>query len=152
MRRRLPYESKELLRELTSWIEWRYTNSRDHLVLTSAPTDLPSALQNWMPDAVWRLAWFKSGTAILLGLAPGSRPRRYFVVRHDDVTARREGIFEKHADGTWRRTEGDDLESETHKLLRTIVVRPGDGRYRARRRTSKMRSNRSGGPAPKRAH
>jgi hypothetical protein len=137
MRRRLPYESKELLRELTEWIAWRHANSKDDLVLTSAPTSLPSPLENWMPDAVWRLAWLKSGSAILFGLAPGSRPGRYFVVRHDAISARREGIIEKDPGRTWRRTDGDSLEPQSSKMPRTIVVGPADGRYRARRRSPK---------------
>ena len=141
MRRRLPYESKELLRELTRWIEWRYANSKDHIVLTSAPTSLPSNLENWVPDAVWRLAWFKSGAAVLFGLAPGNRPGRYFVVRHDAVTARREGTFEKDPDSTWRNTDGDGLDPESSDVRRTTIIRPGQGRYRARRRSSRTRSS-----------
>jgi hypothetical protein len=132
MRRRLPYESKELLAELASWVEWRYANSKERLVLTSAPTSLPFALETWMPEAVWRLAWFQSGTAILFGLAPGSGPRRYFVVRRDAVKPQREGVFERHRDGSWSKIDGDSLEPGPKNRLPTVVRR--GGRRRARRR------------------
>ncbi len=112
MRRRLPHEPEQLLQELTCWIEWRYAGSREQLVLTPAPTTLPAAVQRWMPSAVWRLAWLGSGAAVLYGLSPGSTPGRYFVVQHDAVNPRREGLFEKRADETWRRLEGDELEPE----------------------------------------
>jgi hypothetical protein len=137
MRRRLPYESKELLAELTSWVEWRYASSKERLVLTSAPTSLPPALETWMPEAVWRLAWFRSGTAILFGLAPGSDPRRYFVVRHDAVKEQREGTFEKHPDGSWSKIDGDSLEPEGQNRL-PIIVRRGS-RQRSRRRAGAER-------------
>jgi hypothetical protein len=144
MRRRLPYESKELLAELALWVEWRYANSKERLVLTSAPTSLPSTLETWMPEAVWRLAWFQSGSAILFGLAPGSGPRRYFVVRHDAVKAQREGIFEKQRDGSWSEIDGDNLEPEAKVRLPIIVRR--DVHYRARRRAgAKERAVRNGG-------
>src|SRR5687768_10235958 len=122
MRRRLPHESEQLLAELTSWIEWRYANSRERLVLTSAPTSLPSVLERWMPGAVWRLAWLGNGAAILFGLAPGSSPGRYFVVQHDAVHACRDGIFAKLPDGTWSRVEGDSLEPEARKVARRAIV------------------------------
>ena len=111
MRRRLPHESEQLLAELTSWIEWRYAKSTERLVLTSAPTSLPAGLDHWLPGAVWRLAWQSSGAAILYGLAPSIGPRR-FVIEHDGVNPRREGTFEKLADGTWRLTAGDSLEPQ----------------------------------------
>ena len=130
MRRRLPHEPEQLLAELASWIEWRYAQSSERLVLTSAPTSLPSVLERWMPGAVWRLAWLGNGTAILFGLAPGSTPGRYFVVRHDAVNARREGVFNKLPDGTWSRLEGDGLESEARKVARTAIVDLGNGRGR----------------------
>ena len=117
MHRRLPYESEQLVAHLTSWIEWRYANCQQRLVLTSAPSSLPSILERWMPEAVWRLAWLGSGAAVLYGLAPGSGPRTFFVVQHDAVHASREGVFERRADGTWRRTEGDGLEPESNKVL-----------------------------------
>jgi hypothetical protein len=110
MRRRLPYEPEYLIQELTAWIEWRYAGSRRLLLLTSAPTSLPAAVERWMPSAVWRLAWQGNGTAVLYGLAPGDRPTKFFVVRHDAVTSATEGIFEHLPDGTWRLLEGDDLE------------------------------------------
>ena len=129
MRRRLPHESHDLLAELTSWIEWRYAHSKERLVLTSAPTTLPSGLARWMPSAVWRLAWLGSGAAILYGLAPGSGPTRYFVVQHDATNARREGIFEKLGDGTWTRIDGDALEPQAKSVRRREIVR----RHRLRR-------------------
>ena len=122
MRRRLPHESEQLLAELTSWIEWRYSNSKERLVLTSAPTSLPSVLERWMPGAVWRLAWLGNGAAILFGLAPGSSPRRYFVVRHDAVNACRDGVFDRLPDGTWSRLEGDSLEPEASKVAGRAIV------------------------------
>ena len=128
MRRRLPHEPEQLLAELASWIEWRYAQSSERLVLTSAPTSLPSVLERWMPGAVWRLAWLGNGTAILFGLAPGSTPGRYFVVRHDAVNARREGVFNKLPDGTWSRLEGDGLESKARKVAQTAIVDLGDRR------------------------
>ena len=134
MHRRLPYESEQLLAELTSWIEWRYASSEERLVLTSAPTSLPSVLQRWMPGAVWRLAWLGSGTAILFGLAPSGSPGRYFVVQHDAVNARREGIFEKSPDGKWRRVEGDGLEPEAQRLLECEIVMLSGYRPRSRLR------------------
>jgi hypothetical protein len=127
MRRRLPHESEQLLAELASWIEWRYSESSQRLVLTSAPTSLPSVLERWMPGAVWRLAWFGNGAAILFGLAPGSTPGRYFVVRHDAVNARREGVFNKLPDGAWSRLEGDGLEAKARKVARTAIVDLGNG-------------------------
>ena len=84
-----------------------------------------------MPGAVWRLAWFESGAAILFGLAPGNRPGRFFVVRHDAANAHREGIFEKHPDGTWSQCDGDGLEPESSDVLRMIGVTLDD---RGRRR------------------
>jgi hypothetical protein len=141
MRRRLPYESKELLAQLTSWVEWRYADSNERLVLTSAPTSLPSTLETWMPEAVWRLAWFQSGAAILFGLAPGAGPGRYFVVRHDTVKAHREGAFEKHRDGSWSQIDGDGLEPEARNRL-PISVRDS-GRHRARRRAGAQRRKRA---------
>jgi hypothetical protein len=118
MRRRLPHEPELLLAELTSWIEWRYATSDQHLVLTSAPSTLPSAVERWMPSAVWRLAWLGSGVAILYGLAPGSGPRKYFVVQHDALHPRKEGVFEKLADETWRRLDGDGLEPASKAVRR----------------------------------
>lgn len=147
MRRRLPHEPKELLTELTSWIEWRYGESKKRLVLTSAPTSLPSVLERWMPGAVWRLAWFENGAAILFGLAPSTRPGRYFLVRHDAVKAHREGIFEKLPDGTWRQTDGDSLEPESKNVTRTMTVRRDNRGRRAQRRKvagSRQRRNRPG--------
>lgn len=134
MHRRLPYESEQLLAELTSWIEWRYAASEERLVLTSAPTSLPSVLQRWMPGAVWRLAWLGSGTAILFGLAPSGHPRRYFVVQHDAVKAHREGVFEKLAEGSWSRVEGDSLEPEAQSMLECEIVMLGGYRRRSRLR------------------
>jgi hypothetical protein len=130
MRRRLPYESHDLLAELTSWIEWRYANSTERLILTSAPTTLPSGLGRWMPNAVWRLAWLGSGAAILYGLAPGGGPTRYFVVQHDATRARREGLFDRLGDGTWTRIDGDALEPRAKGVQRSKGVR----RHRLRRR------------------
>ena len=109
MRRRLPFEPEHLVQALTSWIEWRYAQSRRHLVLTSAPTSLPPDLESWMPNAVWRLAWQGNGAAVLYGLAPRSIPRQFTVVRHDASASRREGFFEHLADGTWQLLEGDGL-------------------------------------------
>jgi hypothetical protein len=123
MRRRLPHESEQLLAELASWIEWRYANSRERLVLTSAPTSLPSVLERWMPNAVWRLAWSGNGAAILFGLAPSSGPGRYFVVQHDAVHARRDGIFHKLSDGTWSGVDGDSLEPEAMKVACRAIVK-----------------------------
>jgi hypothetical protein len=145
MRRRLPYESKELLAELTSWIDWRYANSKERLVLTSAPTSLPPTLERWAPDAVWRLAWLESGAAVLFGLAPGNRPGRYFVVRKDAVSAHREGIFERQPDGTWCQSDGDSLIPDAKKMLPTIIAKRG-GRCRARRRTSNVPPGEKIGP------
>ena len=112
MRRRLPYESPQLLSELSSWIEWRYATSQEKVVLTSAPTSLPLILERWMPNAVWRLAWLRSGAAILYGLAPASGPKRYFVVRHDAVNRHKEGLFERQKDESWARIDGDRLDPE----------------------------------------
>jgi hypothetical protein len=132
MHRRLPHESRELLAELTSWIEWRYANSKERLVLTSAPTALPCGLERWMPSAVWRLVWLGSGAAILYGLAPGSGPTRYFVLRHDTTNPRREGLFQKLTDGAWSRVDGDALEPGAKSVSWQKIVR----RYRLRRRAS----------------
>src|SRR5688572_26066239 len=93
MRRRLPFEPEHLVKALTSWIEWRYAQSRRRLVLTSAPTSLPPDLESWMPNAVWRLAWQGNGAAVLYGLAPRSIPRQYNVIRHDASATRTEGFF-----------------------------------------------------------
>jgi hypothetical protein len=116
MRRRLPHESEKLLADLASWIEWRYANSAENLVLTSAPTSLPAALERWTSDAVWRLAWQENGSAILYGLAPGGGPGKYFVVQHDAVDAHREGVFDKLRDGTWMFISGDSLEPQARKV------------------------------------
>jgi hypothetical protein len=133
MRRRLPHESEYLLLELASWIQWRHAQSRESLVLTSAPTSLPSVLERWMPGAVWRLAWLGTGAAILYGLAPTSTPRRYFVVQHDALNARREGLFEAIGDGDWNRIEGDTLEPDANSLARSDATIYG--RRPSRRRT-----------------
>jgi hypothetical protein len=108
MQRRLPHEPKQLIAQLTAWIEWRY-NGSPRLVLTSAPTSVPAVLARWKPSAVWRLAWEADGSAALYGLAPGDGPKQYFVVRHDARDSRKEGLFELLADGTWQRLEGDHL-------------------------------------------
>ena len=115
MRRRLPHESEPLLAALTSWIEWRYANSKESLLLTSAPTSLPSVLERWTNSAVWRLAWQESGAAILYGLAPGGGPGKYFLLQHDAVNAHRQGVFERLPDGTWSLISGDSLEPEARK-------------------------------------
>src|SRR5688572_5383576 len=107
MRRRLPHESAQLLADLTSWIEWRYANSKERLVLTSAPTSLPAVLERGTTDAVWRLAWQESGAATLYGLTPSS-PGKYFVLLHDPLNTQREGIFER----LWSQISGDSLEPE----------------------------------------
>jgi hypothetical protein len=122
MRRRLPDEPEQLLAELTSWIESRYAASKERLVLTSAPTSLPSVLERWMPGAVWRLAWLGTGAAILFGLAPSSGGGRYFVVQHDAVNARREGVFERLPDGLWSRVDGDGLEPDAKNVSRRAIV------------------------------
>jgi hypothetical protein len=110
MRRRLPFESEELVEQLTAWIAWRYTTSRKKVVLTSAPTSLPLELQRWMPGAVWRLVWHADGSAILYGMAQGSGPTRYFVARHDSTSRLREGSFDHLADGKWTPLHGDTLD------------------------------------------
>jgi hypothetical protein len=109
MRRRLPFEPAHLVQALTSWIEWRYAQSRRRLVLTSAPTSLPPDLESWMPNAVWRLVWQGNGAAVLYGLAPRSIPRQFTVIRHDASASRTEGVFEHLSDGTWQLLEGDSL-------------------------------------------
>jgi hypothetical protein len=110
MRRRLPSESEELLKQLAAWIAWRYEPSRKKLVLTSAPTSLPLELQRWKPGAVWRLVWQTDGAAILYGMAPGGEPRRYFVARHDGINPMREGLFDRLADNSWGSIQGDTLD------------------------------------------
>ena len=135
MYRRLPHEPQELLAELTAWIEWRYADSHERLVLTSAPTRLPSELERWMPSAVWRLAWFGSGAAILYGLAPGGGPSRYFVLRHDALNPRKEGVFQKCGDGSWSPVDGDALEPKVKDVSWRTIVR----RHRFRRRASLAR-------------
>jgi hypothetical protein len=111
MRRRLPSEPEQLIEQLTAWIAWRYAHSTDSLVLTSAPTSIPLGLDHWKAAAVWRLAWQGNGAAVLYGIAPGRGPGKYFLARHDGVTSRREGTFERHSDGRWSHVEGDDLKS-----------------------------------------
>ena len=64
----------------------------------------------------------RGGTAILFGLAPSGHPGRHFVVQHDAVNARREGVFEKLPDGSWSRVEGDSLEPEVQSLLAGEIV------------------------------
>lgn len=133
MRRRLPSEPEHLVRALTSWIEWRYAESRRKLVLTSAPTSLPSDLDRWMPNAVWRLAWQGNGAAALYGLAPGDSPRRYFLTRHDVFASRKEGLFEQLGDGGWQLLEGDSLTpgpvSRRHRVRGAVCqTRIGGGR------------------------
>ena len=108
MQRILPHESKQLVQQLTDWINWRYAGS-PLLVLTSAPTSVPAGLERWRGNAVWRLAWQADGTAALYGLAPGGGPTKYFIVRHDGPTSRMEGLFERASDATWQRIEGDSL-------------------------------------------
>jgi hypothetical protein len=119
MRRRLPHESKQLLAELASWIEWRYAHSAQRLVLTSAPTTLPLVLER-TTDAVWRLAWQESGAAILYGLAPGDKPGEYSLLQHDAVNALREGVFAKLSDRNWNFVSGDSLVPEAVRLKRPI--------------------------------
>jgi hypothetical protein len=113
MRRRLPHEPKQLVQAVTSWIEWRYANATatatERVVLTSAPTSLPSEILRALPGAVWRLAWLRTGSAILYGLAPGNEPRRYVIVEYDGDKARRDGVFEER-DGMWTGVAGDNLE------------------------------------------
>lgn len=111
MRRRLPHESKQLLGELTSWIEWRYAHSKERLLLTSAPTSLPSEIA-LLGGAVWRLAWHESGAAILYGLVPTPDPGKFSFVQHDAVNPLRQGLFEKLQNGTWRLLSGDALAPE----------------------------------------
>jgi hypothetical protein len=123
MKRRLPHEPKELLKQLTVWIEWRYAGSA-RLVLTSAPTSIPAVLERWRPSAVWRLAWEADGTAALYGLAPGDTPTKYFIVRHDARDSRSEGLFELQSDGTWQRLEGDNLHSGMACRLPIKIRRP----------------------------
>jgi hypothetical protein len=108
MQRILPHESKQLVQQLTDWINWRYAGSQQ-LILTSAPTSVPAALERWKPNAVWRLAWQADGSAALYGLAPGDGPTKYFVVRHEGTTSRTEGLFERLSDGSWQPIEGDRL-------------------------------------------
>jgi hypothetical protein len=110
MRRRLPFESEELVEHLTAWIAWRYATSRKKGILTSAPTSIPLELQRWMPGAVWRLVWHADGSAVLYGMAQGSGPTRYFVARHDTIGRLREGAFDRRVDGTWAPLEGDTLD------------------------------------------
>ena len=117
MRRRLPNESKKLLEALTSWIEWRYAHSAERLLLTSAPTSLPSMLER-RSGAVWRLAWQTSGAAILYGLAPGPDRGKYFVLQHDAVNALREGLFERLPDDSWSLISGDSLVPEAVRVRR----------------------------------
>jgi hypothetical protein len=109
MRRRLPFEPEHLIEQLTSWIEWTYAASRRRLVLTSAPTSLPSGLERWMPNAVWRLAWQGNGAAVLYGLAPGDSPTKFFVIRHDAGGSNKEGLFERVGNGRWQLLDGDEL-------------------------------------------
>jgi hypothetical protein len=109
MQRRLPHESKQLIEQLTSWIEWRYARSPHRLVLTSAPTSVPGKLERWRPGAIWRLAWDEDGSAALYGLAPGDGPTKYYVVRQDARDFRTQGLFERLPEGGWRRLEGDNL-------------------------------------------
>jgi hypothetical protein len=109
MRRRLPFEPEHLVQALTSWIEWRYAQSRRRLVLTSAPITLPPDLESWMPNAVWRLAWQGNGAAVLYGLAPRDIPGKFCVIRHDASASQEEGFFELLADGTWHLLDGDSL-------------------------------------------
>jgi hypothetical protein len=111
MRRRLPFEPEQLIEDLTAWIAWRYAHSAESLVLTSAPTSVPLGLDQWMPGAVWRLAWQGDGAAVLYGIAAGRGPTKYFVARHDGVASRREGVFDRHSDGRWSHVEGDDLKA-----------------------------------------
>lgn len=63
-----------------------------------------------MPTAVWRLAWQGDATAVLYGLAPGDGPTKFFIIRHDAKASTREGVFDHLPDGTWKLSEGDDLE------------------------------------------
>jgi hypothetical protein len=135
MRRRLPFEPEQFVAQLTSWIEWRHAESKDHLVLTSAPTSVPPILERWMPGAVWRLAWLGNGAAILYGLAPSSGPGKYFVVKHDAVNARREGVFESLPDGTWSPVEGDSLQPDAKSALRIE-----NALFRSQRRPPRRRS------------
>ncbi|HUQ51056.1 MAG TPA: hypothetical protein VM692_02465 [Gammaproteobacteria bacterium] len=111
MRRRLPHEPAHLIEQLTIWIEWRYADSHESLVLTSAPTSVPLAVNRWLPGAVWRLAWQGDGSAVLYGISPGSAPNKYFVARHDGVASRREGLFERVGDEHWVHLDGDSLRS-----------------------------------------
>jgi hypothetical protein len=76
-----------------------------------------------MPSAVWRLAWLGSGAAILYGLAPGSGPRHYFVIQHDAINPRKEGIFEKLSEHTWSRLDGDGLEPKGGTVRRKAIDR-----------------------------
>jgi hypothetical protein len=139
MRRRLPHEPKELLVVLSSWIEWRYAKSRESLVLTSAPTSLPGALDQWIPGAVWRLAWLGTGAAILYGVAPSHTPGRYLVVLHDAVSARREGTFEIFSEGDWRHIDGDSLEPEATSRSRD-AKKMSSRSYRRRLLVSRVRA------------
>jgi hypothetical protein len=118
MRRRLPNEPKQLIEQLTSWIEWRHSGSKEHLVLTSAPTSVPRIVERWMPGAVWRLAWLRSGAAVLYGLAPSSGPGKYFVVKHDAVNAQTEGVFSRPTGlgAWWRATACDPVLGSFSKL------------------------------------
>lgn len=108
MQRRLPHESPHLVEQLAAWIDWRYAGS-SRLVLTSAPTSLPLALERWKSDAVWRLAWQSDGAAVLYGIASGDGPTKFSVIRHDAPSGRVEGVFERLPDATWRLVDGDSL-------------------------------------------
>jgi hypothetical protein len=123
MRRRLPSEPERLVKELGAWIAWRHSSSREPLVLTSAPTSLPLDLQQWMPGAVWRLAWQTSGVAVLYGMAAASEPTRYFVGRHDGAGPIRDGTFERLPDGSWALVQGDtlDLPPLAHRRFRQVA-------------------------------
>jgi hypothetical protein len=137
MRRRLPHEPEQLLAELTSWIEWRYATSKEFVVLTSAPTTLPPVLERWIPGAVWRLAWFGNGAALLFGLAP-TTGGKYLVVQHDAEHARREGTFERAPDGTWSRVGGDSLEPQSKGVARRAIIGPLNRRKSSRAQASDL--------------
>ena len=145
MRRRLSSEPKDLIEQLTAWIDWRYAGSRRLLVLTSAPTSLPPGLERRVPAAVWRLAWQGNGTAVLYGLAPGDGPTKYVVVRHDALTPTKEGAFERLADGTWCPLQGDTLEPGLAGAQPFDLASPRSQRGWARRRIfADARSNSEG--------